>query len=128
MKTPVNILKGKQNQSTKNTPTLIHVTFKSFLVLELKIIKAYKFSYATRGKLYLSRKLRSRLILCCLQKQELSERTKPNCRNPTCIFFLNIVTCAINPWDFHSSFLFFHFNILILKQVISCKCNYIDLV
>lgn len=65
------------------------MTFKSFLVLEPNIIKAYIFSYAPWGKLCLSRKaeVQTYFVLTPKAGTVRKNQTNQNHRNLTCIFF-----------------------------------------
>lgn len=97
------------------------MTFKSFLVLEPVFIKDYMFSYVTWGNLCSKKNLESQTFVLSPKPVEKIQ-TNENCRNQP-VFPLNIVSYTIKPQDFNLPFLIFHFNVLILKQVIRCKWN-----
>lgn len=101
------------------------MTFKSFLVLESVFIKDYMFSYVIWGNLYLSKNPEIQTYFVLSPKLG-TVRKKPKQIKTVEIklfFYLNIVSYTIKPRYFYSPILIFHFNVLILKQVVRCKWN-----
>lgn len=107
---------------TNKPLALIHMPFKSFLVLEPVFIKDCMFSNVTLGNLCSKKnfEIQTYFVLSPKTVTVKKTQTNSNCSNQP-VFPLNIVSYMIKLQDFHLPLLIFYF--LILKQVIRYK-NY----